>query len=219
MGLNHSGCDRQGFQVQFFAMKTVLIALVGVVFSLNAFADTMNWSNAGGGDWNDPANWSPNQVPEAGDIANITANGSYTVMMDTDVTLAELNVGGPSGQQTVSVVNSVLNTTIVVVSGSGTVNLAGSSDLSGGATVEVGGELNFTGSKIKRIYGLTLVNHGTVNHGLSRRRFQTQARCAGAEPPASGRSTASRWISRGAWRWTWGRCDLKGRGRGNLPAR
>ena len=67
---------------------------------LSARAATITWTNAAGGNWGTAANWNPNQVPGASDTALITSSGTYTVTLDSDVTLASLTLGGTSGTQT-----------------------------------------------------------------------------------------------------------------------
>src|SRR5260370_31746136 len=57
-------------------------------------AATIAWTNTAGGTWNTAANWTPNQVPDAGDDALITSNGTYTVTLDVSPTIASLTLGG-----------------------------------------------------------------------------------------------------------------------------
>ena len=75
-----------------------LAALVLLV-SLTTPAATLTWNNPAGGTWSVATNWSPNQVPGAGDSALITLNGMYTVMVDGAITMGSLTLGGSSGQQ------------------------------------------------------------------------------------------------------------------------
>src|SRR4051812_33551195 len=60
----------------------------------------LTWTNAAGGNWSVAANWSPNQVPGASDSVLITADGTYTVVLADSVTVSNLTLGGPTGQQT-----------------------------------------------------------------------------------------------------------------------
>lgn len=60
-------------------------ALLGV-FSLtpaHAAGCTINWTGAISGNWSDPGNWSPNQVPNSGDFACIPASYSGAVTVDS----------------------------------------------------------------------------------------------------------------------------------------
>ena len=47
-------------------------------------AATIIWTNTAGGTWNTAANWSPNIVPGAGDTANITTPGTYSVALNVN---------------------------------------------------------------------------------------------------------------------------------------
>ncbi len=71
-------------------------------------AATMEWTNAAGGFWNVPVNWSPNTVPGAGDTANITRTGTYTVILNGGVTIDGLTLGGAAGVQTLAMNNQLL---------------------------------------------------------------------------------------------------------------
>src|ERR1700680_740312 len=46
---------------------------------------TITWNNSNGGDWNTALDWTPNQVPGAGDDAEIVASGIYTVTITSNV--------------------------------------------------------------------------------------------------------------------------------------
>jgi hypothetical protein len=37
---------------------------------------TITWNNSNGGNWNTASDWTPNQVPGAGDDAEIVASGT-----------------------------------------------------------------------------------------------------------------------------------------------
>ena len=62
-----------------------------------------------GGSWSTAANWSPNQVPGAGDSAYITNNGNYTVTISSTVTASLVRVGGTSGTQQLSLSNGTIS--------------------------------------------------------------------------------------------------------------
>lgn len=67
---------------------------------------TTSWTNAAGGAWETDTNWSSG-VPEAGDVACVTLDGTYTVAQSrTDRTVAGLVVGGASGTQTLTTFNA-----------------------------------------------------------------------------------------------------------------
>src|SRR6266851_2225789 len=44
---------------------------------------TITWNNSNGGDWTTASDWTPNQVPGAGDDAEIIASGTYIVTITT----------------------------------------------------------------------------------------------------------------------------------------
>src|SRR5437879_1708548 len=52
--------------------------------AISGHAADITWTNVSGGNWSTAANWSPNQVPGAGDNAFITNNGTYTATLDMD---------------------------------------------------------------------------------------------------------------------------------------
>jgi Flp pilus assembly protein TadG len=68
----------------------------------SARAADITWTNTAGGNWNAAANWSPNQVPGSNDHALTTADGTYTVTVNTAVTIAQLTLGATSGTQTLA---------------------------------------------------------------------------------------------------------------------
>src|SRR5439155_5264436 len=77
------------------------IAIAALMLTLaSARAATITWTNTAGGNWNDAANWNPNQVPGASDDALITSSGDYAVTLDVDVLLNSLMLGGTGGTQT-----------------------------------------------------------------------------------------------------------------------
>jgi len=77
-------------------------------FIITAAAVTNSWTNASGGSWSVPTNWSQGRIPIATDTVAITLAGTYTVSMDTDVTASRLLLGGASGVQTITGQNRVV---------------------------------------------------------------------------------------------------------------
>jgi len=61
--------------------------------------------------WNDATSWSPNQVPGASDEADITTGGTYSVTLNSSLTVGILMLGGSSGQQTLITGNNTLTLT------------------------------------------------------------------------------------------------------------
>jgi hypothetical protein len=87
------------------ALIAAPLALVAGMLALEAAparAADIQWANDQGGPWNDPANWSPKQVPTFEDRALITLPGSYVVDVSSiDVlSAAELVLGGPGSAPT-----------------------------------------------------------------------------------------------------------------------
>ena len=125
-----------------------------------------NWINTSGGTWFDPLNWSPNGVPTSSDAVTITNNGTYTVVVSSNVvTTAVFTIGGASGRQTLLYGSTagfaslfVTNTTVQANGVLIVTNWA----LYGALTVNSGGELVLGGSGNFNIYGLAVTNQGTL---------------------------------------------------------
>ncbi|HXR46268.1 MAG TPA: hypothetical protein VN784_02410, partial [Candidatus Limnocylindrales bacterium] len=159
--------------------KRVLAGL-GAVLGLTVstlYGATITWTNTSGGVWSSPLNWSPNIVPRGSDTVQITAAGTYTVTVDTNVAIQSLTLGGTSGAQiltnntqTIGITNSclvgangILNLGGGTLSGGlltlqGTFNWA-SGTVAGPLTIASGGVLNITGNV--SLYNV-LTNAGTV---------------------------------------------------------
>src|ERR1051325_2621703 len=66
-------------------LKNCLFGLVCCALSSSLSAATLTWTNSSGGNWNNAANWSPNQVPGTNDSATlllsvrVTNNASVSV--------------------------------------------------------------------------------------------------------------------------------------------
>jgi autotransporter-associated beta strand protein len=108
------------------------------------------WTNTVGGDWNNPANWSPNVVPNASN-ATITNNGSYSISNNVDAAVARLFYGNPN----------------CTLTGSGNFNLSslfswqgGSFDGSGTVTAQGGMHISSLGPKFLKTK--TLSNTGAA---------------------------------------------------------
>jgi len=132
------------------ALCRLLLAMAGAaaVIISPAGAATISWTNTSGGNWSAPANWSPNHAPGSGDDAVITANGSYTVTLDTSPTLDSLTLGGSSGQQTLSTAGNTLTLTNASgVSHNGVLALSGGT-LAGSGLLTVNGQLYWTAGEI-----------------------------------------------------------------------
>ena len=93
----------------------IVLALSAISAACSLHAASFQWTNALGGIWSAPTNWSPNGVPGGNDSASITNDGTYTVIYNTgaSATLPLFVVGGGAGQQS------------LVFDGGGTFNLTG----------------------------------------------------------------------------------------------
>ena len=110
------------FHTQCLLVRLALL----VITSRTAHAATIAWTNTSGGNWSVAANWNPNQTPGAGDTADITNNGTYTVTLDVSATVGGLILGGASGTQTLTNSASTLTlTNASIVKTNGNLNLGG----------------------------------------------------------------------------------------------
>lgn len=67
-------------------MKKLIVTMLSAVCSHFAFAENVTLANpAVGGIWNDPATWSANALPAAGDSVTITPTGDATLTLTNDV--------------------------------------------------------------------------------------------------------------------------------------
>ena len=161
--------------------------VLGLVLNLlalahfSASAATISWTNTSGGNWNTPANWSPNQVPGAADTAVITTPGNYSVSLNSSPTVAGLTLGAASGNTTQTLLTAGQTLTVngaiqlssqgqFLLNGGG---LAGKSVFTGNLTWTGGslsGQLTMATNSVLKILagggngfnGLILTNFGTV---------------------------------------------------------
>src|SRR5262245_60516376 len=83
-------------------IRSLLFAFAALFGATNAHATDIQWIDATGGDFNDPSNWSPAQVPGAKDRAIVTLAGTYTVTVTPidQLYIGDLVVGGPGSTPT-----------------------------------------------------------------------------------------------------------------------
>ncbi|HWN95451.1 MAG TPA: HYR domain-containing protein, partial [Methylomirabilota bacterium] len=108
---------------------------------------TLIWINPAGGNWNNPNNWNPNQVPGPADTAVLTQ--AVTVTVNVPVTVRNVTLA---------------NTTLAASSGlivTGTMDWT-SGILNGTATIAAGAVLNIVTANVHDMYNCTFTNHGTV---------------------------------------------------------
>jgi hypothetical protein len=139
----------------------------------------ISWKNGVNGNFGTAANWNPGTVPTTANIAQITPDGTYTVLLNLNRTLSGLTLGGTSGTQTlnnngftltlngVSTVgaNGVLNLTSGTINGTGALTVSGKLNWSGGTLSGTGkktvtGILNLSGNQ--SLNGTTLETTGTT---------------------------------------------------------
>src|SRR5512143_3493773 len=126
-------------------------AVVSAAFNVLPSGAGIAWINAAGGNWSNPANWSPARVPAKGDTVFITLGGTYTVTLDVSDTVAFLTVGG--GTPTLTASSRILG-----------VDSGGS--VAAGATLTLtNGTLNGAGILVSQ--GTLNLQNTTVNSGLS----------------------------------------------------
>ncbi len=163
------------------------VFLVVVVLSLGGAtaptpAGNVYWMNTSGGNWSNPANWSPQMVPGPGDTASIifSTGSPYSVTLDVDVTVDVLSVNNAG--VTVSAVGRTITVNGSAMIGSGTVILRDST-WTGSATVQTSATLiaqrsstftvpiqvTPTGDFIVETFGTpstrVTAEQGIVNHG------------------------------------------------------
>lgn len=138
------------------------------------YTGAIMWTNTAGGNWSNPMNWSPNEVPgrlNAGgspDDVQITAPGTYTVVLDEgDLThywdIRSLTLGGASGTQTLAMTNKILYANPMLVTGGGVLDDNGSS-FHAVITVQNGGQINSINGTYY-VAPLTIGNGGQMTAG------------------------------------------------------
>lgn len=158
--------------------KNFWIVLAVVCFTAEGVrAGDIFWTNALGGNWGAAFNWSPNQVPASSDNAFITQNGTYTVTVNVNATVAGLTVGAPSGTQTVSIPGPTVTVNVAGVFGSNATlalsggYLSGTNSVSGPISWTEGGfgSPSYTGPSGQTTLGSSCVM--TISGGLDKYMF------------------------------------------------
>lgn len=158
--------------------------VTGATSAAFAIVPALNeWTNAAGGLWSAPANWSLARAPRPSDDVVIALPGTYAVTLDTTFTGTLLTVGGGSGTQTLALASRTLTlsgllsiaTTGVLaldsaivaapIVNSGTIRVAGEGTLSGTLTTVAGSVLRVANTQILGSSRLTITN-GFTNLGL-----------------------------------------------------
>ena len=129
------------------------------------WGNEVDWINASGGPWNTASNWSTGAVPVSTSEVFITLDGTYTITLDVDATVASLTLGGTTGPQTLSASGRTLTLNGAgVVNSNGALNLTGVSTLAGSGTLNNQGTVTLDDSTVSG----ALDNQGTlVARGVS----------------------------------------------------
>ncbi|MDX1529892.1 MAG: hypothetical protein R3362_00060, partial [Rhodothermales bacterium] len=136
-------------------LPLALLALFA--FGPAALAQITHTWNGGSGDWNEPANWTPADVPDFGDTA-IFPSGTATLTTDVSVgTLRIEGVAGVDGDADLTVTDELVWDTGVVGGGWVTFRGNGLVTVAAGATLRLDDDRYFEMSA-----GRTLVNDGTA---------------------------------------------------------
>ena len=80
-------------------LKQVIAVTVFLMGATLATAADILWVSTIDGDWNNPNNWWPAQVPGAGDYAHIILNGAFYVNLNGNVTVDRWELGADLGSQ------------------------------------------------------------------------------------------------------------------------
>src|ERR1017187_9318647 len=146
-------------------MPTTLLVLyiLGSAFIFPALSAPITWTNTSGGLWSVAANWSPNSVPVASSDVFITNNGTYTVTMDVSPTISSLNVGGISGQQTVTNFGKTVTLSLAsVVNTNGVLGMA-SGILTGSGSLSINGQVHWNGGRSGNGFSVTVQSNAVLN--------------------------------------------------------
>src|SRR5215469_13052267 len=140
----------------FFIPLLLLLASSRTV-SATAFV----WTNTLGGNWSAMTNWSPNGVPGAGDTANISSTGTYTVTVNTVQSIGTLTMSAVSGTQTLNIISggTLTNNGASTGNGSAIFEVSGGT-LTGAGSLILSGPLTWSGGTIK---GAVQFNGGTFS--------------------------------------------------------
>jgi len=141
----------------------VLCALMLGLVTGPAHATNIAWKTGSTGSWSVATNWMPAQIPGAGDVAIITAGGTYDVNINGNVSVNAINLGS-SGSPRLRVNSVTLTTTTGISVGTGGTLELNSGTLSGGS-VSVNGKLSSTGTSNVNVT-LTTATTSTIEVGV-----------------------------------------------------
>jgi len=130
----------------------------GALVNWSVAGATIAWTNAAGGSWSLPSNWSLGRVPTSSDSVVIALAGTYTVTLDTTFIAKYITLGAASGAQTLLLPSRTLtiNTALTVLA-NGVMNPTNGT-LAGAGTVDNRGTLVLLSSTVSA----PLSNQGTL---------------------------------------------------------
>jgi hypothetical protein len=152
-------------------------------------AAEVEWINSASGNWSVASNWSTQTVPGPDDHVIIDRDGTYTITLNSNATVAGLELGSAISGQQVLLINSstrtltvngpfvvrdkgLLRLTAGTITGTGDLTIASVFEWQGGtlsgsgvAQVDSGGTLSISGSVGKSVNGRTLRNSGLIQLG------------------------------------------------------
>ena len=108
------------------------------------------WTNLQGGNWSNPANWSPARVPGTSDTASLVLPGTYVVNLDVNAHVAFLALGDTAGAIIIDVptTRNLLIDSAAVIKQTGSMVLAGLDTIGGAGNLTNQGSLTMDGSAI-----------------------------------------------------------------------
>lgn len=142
------------------ASATGLATATSAAFDILVRPPGVVWTNLQGGNWSNPANWSPARVPGPSDTASIILPGSYNVTLDVNAHVAFLAVGDTIGGISLSAPTG----RSLLIDSSGVILRAGGVILSGQDTI--GGAGNFTIQGFLTMEGSAITTAFLSNAGL-----------------------------------------------------
>lgn len=181
---NNLSLNAQGTGYTLIASRAGLTPATSTPFNIGA--QVMHWTNASGGVWSAPGNWSLARTPTSGDSIAIDVAGTYAITMDVPVVASYITIGAGSGTQTLAMqsgtlqVNNVLTIlahgavhgTNASIVGPGIVNNQGTMTVQSGAvipailnagTINVSGGAGFTGAFANPVGGMVRIEgNGSV---------------------------------------------------------
>jgi len=151
--------NQAGIGYTLTAAASGLTGATSAAFDISLVGAALNaWSNPISGAWSVATNWSLGRVPQATDSVVIALNGTYTVTLDTTISIAFLTFGGSSGVQTLAMSGRTLTVTNAVTVQSGAVATVNNGTFAGTAALTNLGRLTLGSATI----GNAFTNVGTL---------------------------------------------------------